>query len=76
MTAWSKDFDGAPRDRQILLRHPDWECPSVVQWVEFNDADTGEDASYWGFCESVLADLAGCVDDDTLHDAEWVAMPE
>lgn len=33
MSAWSKDLSQAPKDKQIMFKHPDWECPVIVYWV-------------------------------------------
>jgi len=69
MSAWSSDFSNAPKDVQLLVRHPDWECPAIVKWSEEFDA-SGE----WLFVESALAEIDGGVAELDL--IEWAAIPE
>ena len=70
MTAWTKGITGAPRDRQILFRLPTWDCPAVIRFMQ-EDGET-----WWHFCESLIADVAGAVDDEELANGEWTLMPE
>lgn len=68
---WTSDFTNAPTDgTQILVRHPDWQCPAVAYW----DTDVGE----WLFAEEVIAGIDGGIilDDADGGSLEWVAIPE
>jgi len=67
---WSADLTSAPKTQQILMRHPDWECPAVVKWGAYDDW------SGWVYADTLLADVAGSVDDEFLSGAEWAPIPE
>ena len=70
VTAWSSDLSAAPRDRQILMRHPDWECPAVMNW------HSHELWQGWIFSEPILSDITGSIDDDELVRCKWAPLPE
>ena len=73
MSAWSKDITEAHKDRQILFRHPDWDCPVVVHWTTEHD-----EAGDWIFSESIIADIDGGLLDveATGPGLEWAPLPE
>lgn len=69
VNAWTKDLNGAPRDRQLLARHSDWDCPVIVR------CELGGGAPYWAYCEVVLSDMEGAVHDDMIPEIEWAEIP-
>lgn len=69
-TNWRKGLQDAPQDKPILVRLAKWDCPCVMRYEIF------EDVGYWGFCEVVLADIAGALEPDEVDAAEWAPMPE
>ena len=67
--AWCGDFHLAPRGPQILVRHPEWECPAVMKWTD-DYSVSGE----WVFCESAIAEIDGALID--LSGCEWTDLPD
>lgn len=69
-TAWSSDFLKAPKNRQILVRHEDWVCPTVIQW--------NEELEDWLPCEDLISNVmddsfSAIIDDGGV---EWAEIPE
>lgn len=69
MSAWTKGIKDAPINKQILFRHPDWDCPVVIVFKTY------EDQSYWEFAEELISDTAGEVEQDVLDEGEWAEIP-
>lgn len=69
-TAWRKGLIDAPRDKPILVRLAQWDCPCVMRY------EVADGEGYWGFCEAVLADVAGALEPDEVAAAEWAHVPE
>lgn len=69
MSAWSKDLSQAPKDKQIMFKHPDWECPVIVYWVSEHSW------SGWLFAEPLLSDVQGEIDEEDYPDIEWAELP-
>lgn len=70
MSAWSNDLSNAPKDKQIMFRHPDWECPVIVYWAEH------EEWKGWLFADSLLSDVQGAIDEEDYTAIEWANIPE
>lgn len=70
MSAWNKNLADAPRDEQLLVRLPEWDCPAIVRYATHN----GE--GWWEFCEELLSDAAGDLGQDAVDRAEWARLPE
>lgn len=69
MSAWSKDLTKAPKDKQILFRHPETNCPIVVYWGEYDDWKG------WLFADDLISDVVGSVEEEILPDIEWAELP-
>lgn len=71
MSAWSSDFEAAPKDgTQILVRHVDWDCPAVMYWV---DEDDTVEEPYWGFAEELLSEAESGILD--IEGCQWAPIP-
>lgn len=70
MSAWSKDLSQAPKDKQIMFRHPDWECPCFVYWASEHGW------CGWLFADSLLSDAQGEIEEEDFPDIEWTHIPE
>lgn len=69
MSAWKKTLKDAPKDRQILVRLPQWDCPCVMQYEAVDDQEG------WGFSEAVLNEMVGWLAPDEVAVAEWAELP-
>lgn len=70
MSTWTKDLSLAPKDKQLLVRHPDWECPAIIEWKEY------EDEQFWGFSDEMIEDVSGSLDLKFVPECEWMVIPE
>jgi len=65
MSKWW-DIESAPRDgTKILANGPGWESEQRIYWVE------DEEASYWEFCETVLASV-----EPEADPSHWMFPPD
>ncbi|MGJ4855530.1 hypothetical protein ACN6KF_003001 [Labrys sp. La1] len=67
--AW-RPIEAATREpnRQWLASSREWQCPAVIQWVEY-DAEAAEELGepgYWAYVESLIGDAAGAADEAEL----------
>lgn len=70
MSAWKKGLGGAPKDAQVLVRLPEWDCPAIMKHEQEHGADG------WAFCEQLLGDVAGWLEPDEESRAEWALIPQ
>ena len=70
MSAWSKDLTNAPKNKQILFRYLEEECPMVVYWEE-DDEWKG-----WLFADDIVSSILDSVEEKLLPNMKWALIPE
>lgn len=70
MSAWTTNLSNAPRNKQLLVRLPTWDCPAVMRHAKFDDGEC------WIFVEQLLSDVAGGLEPDEVKIAEWAHIPD
>lgn len=77
MSAWTKGLDNAPKDKMLFARHSDWQCPAVIKHMIYdvpcNDAG---DTEWWIYCEDLINDVTGGIEESEWDDIEWMEIPE
>ncbi len=69
MSAWSKNFEDAPKGQSILVRNPKWDCLAVMYFLE------EESWSGWAFAENLLHEVSDPLDNDEIALCEWAEIP-
>ena len=68
MTAWRQGLETAPKDKAILVRFSENECPVVLKYeVEFD---------FWGWCDDLLQDACDPINTVEATEFQWAPIPE
>lgn len=75
MSAWSKDFSKAPKDKPFLVRGEHWHCPAVMQWYDLECE--GKTIHGLMFTEELLSDVDPGFEEKDIssENLEWTLIP-